>query len=170
MESLVMYRMRVKYSLSNKIFSVGAFAVLTAIAAYLTLSYNGFCWEDGGFLSQEEKKIYAMGYILEHYPPVLGFHGNVGNGERSFYKRPDKPIRYRSIEEFFRINPNCCSVVEKGYKGFEPSVASKLTGSISSFVKVDFKVRYLDDKGKISSKQHTMYLAISNCGHVWSGI
>jgi hypothetical protein len=162
--------MRVKLSLSRRLYILGSFAIFITGAAYLTLSYKGFCWEENRFLSQYEKKIYAVRYILEHYPPVLAFHGNVGNGERAFYKRPDEPIRYRSIEEFFRINPNCCSVVEKGYKGFEPSVASKLTGSISSFVKVDFNVRYLDDKGKVSSKQHTMYLAISNCGHVWSGI
>ncbi len=162
--------MLVNSTLLRKIYTAGVLSVLAAAAAYLALNYNGFCWKDNDFLSQEEKKVSAVQYILDHYPPVLGFRVNYGNGERSFYARPKEFVRYQSVEEFFSLNPNCCLVVDKGYKGFEPSLTSRLSGSISSLVKVDFDVHYLGDKERVLSRKHTMYLAISNCGHAWSGI
>lgn len=158
------------------VFLIPIIVLLVYGGARLGLNYSGYCYEKKRYIDDKEKLEIAVTYILEGYPRVVDIYEQRGNKlifmDRDF---PKNPIRYNSITEFLEMNPDCCEVTNysKGdfeEKGSKISLSSRLYGSISSFVRVRHKVRYYDSDGDVITITEEPYIAITNCGHPWSGI
>lgn len=133
-----------------------------------TLNYAGFCLKDGRILSDEEKVQIAVSYVMAGYPPVLaqtratdrdGVWRNVVE-----YARPKDPIYYLDAGEFSRVNRNCCAVAARPGRAQAPLFWSRVLGRLSDFVRVSYRVRYLEPSGAEGGQDHEQWVAISNCG------
>lgn len=80
---------------------------------------------------------------------------------------PERPLRYGSVEEFRRINPNCCAIVDRGSEGYEPPFISRLLGYESRVVRVRYLVRYLNVNGELVVKLIETYVVLGRCGKVF---
>jgi len=150
------------------------FSILViCLVGLLTISFNGFCFNERRFLTDEEKIDLVLDEVIKSYPPVLVEHLTLNNGKIvSKWFHPKNAIAYKNKSEFFKINDKCCEIVNfgKGDFGLEGSPIpffSKLSGGISTFVRVRYLVRF---KYSNSNKIFESYYAVSNCGRVWSGI
>jgi hypothetical protein len=134
--------------------------VFLALVAWCGLIYFGFCPSRVGFLSDEEKIDSAIRDALYGYPPPLASHRNTP---------PRDLIPYGSVQEFRRVNPKCC-VLSKSARG-APDVSfwSRVQGMNSTYVLVDYLVRYRDERGNVVSEHGATFAAITNCGDAWAG-
>lgn len=149
--------------------------VIIAKPAYIgILNFSGYCLEEERYLSDEEKIQIAVRREIASYPPVLVRRQSAEEEGvlRNFivYERPDNPIYYDDIEEFYKINPNCCEVTSSGKDGHPRGIWNRLSGNTSDFVHVKYLVRYLAADGAEISHEYETFPAISNCGSTWSGI
>jgi hypothetical protein len=83
------------------------------------------------------------------------------------YNENNKYIRYNSFEEFIAENPDCCHVNPGG--PYEPSPTPLLSRILFGYdsgdvVVINFKVRYLDEKGNRGSEEVQFENQVSNCG------
>jgi len=151
--------------------------LLVALAIYLVgkaaLTFYGYCYKEKRFLADEEIIHLVVERVIRSYPPVLDEIVRFGDGRigRKWY-RPEGVAFYKSKEEFFKINKNCCELTsfgrgDSGGNGKPISLLSKLTGNIFTYVRVRYQIRF---KGTNKIKEYESYYAVSNCGHVWSGI
>jgi hypothetical protein len=151
---------------------LGAVILIIAVAA---LSYSGFCCTQGRYLSDEEKINIAVQYFLAAYPPVIEHEVvNPDGSRKQVTAPPPQAVRYRDVDEFFRLNPGCCEVVKEvktsGGETLSLDFWNRLAGLSSSFVRVKYLVRYQDEQNTVRTHPVEAALAFSNCGHVWSGI
>ena len=144
--------------------------VLT-MAGRLALNYSGYCYAKGRYLSDQEHIDLAVQYIFNSYPPVVDIFERESD-KLTFVDRmrPIKPIMYSSIEEFYRVNENCCEITRTGKKGYTASMSSKLAGGLDNFVRVKYRVKYEDSDGDIVEVIEESFVAMTNCGYPWSGI
>lgn len=155
-------------------FSFFTCSIMAAIIiVVIILNYLGFCFKAGRFLSKEEKISIAIQYILSSYPPVIDTHYEkngvlVKNGRH----RPKQPIYYKDLRSFLTENPNCCKLtkVATEMEDYSVRLEHRFIGSANIFVELKYKVKYIDKNGAERIQKHTSYVAISNCGHPWSGI
>lgn len=148
--------------------AIPALACTTAGA----LNYSGFCIKEGRHLSDEEKIANAIHDILDQYPPAV-IRKEISQG---VYHRspPPNPIAYRGLEDFFALNPGCCRIViSRGNEGGPPTrdiggppdFWSRVTGGVSAYVEVLYRVRYRTSGGEEHSERVEATPAISNCGN-----
>ncbi|ATA25954.1 hypothetical protein BIY26_11220 [Brenneria goodwinii] len=138
---------------------------LVAIIMHLTLNYFGFCFETYKRLSDEEKITIALRNTQAHYRSTL--YG----GTRELSNATTPPFPYKDIAHFRQANPDCCRITNVQERlGYQITLGDRLWGSISSFVEVKYQTFYLDANNQRASKTVTEFVAISNCGHPWSGI
>ena len=141
------------------------------LAGRIWLNYIGFCFEKLRFLSDEEKISIAINYELSGYPPVVSEYGEKDG--RVFCTKayiPDNPVYYKNVDEFLFENPDCCRVTQKMERsGYTVRLEHRLLGSANTFVEVKYKAKYIDANGIERSQITERYVAISNCGHPWSG-
>lgn len=151
---------------------IGVVVIICAVAAgYLALNYMGFCYKERRFLSEEEMVSIAVKYILATYPPVVELHEGKGGAVINIGRgAPERSIAYKGISDFMAENQNCCEKTTIGREGYAISLEYRLLGSANAFVKVKYMVMYVDVSGVRQSSERTEYVAISNCGHPWSGI
>jgi hypothetical protein len=135
-------------------------ALLLAVVWWPGMKYFGYCHGSGRFLTDREKVDAAIGSAIASYPPTLASLGNYP---------PENPIRYASIEEFRRLNPDCCRLSETAPNAPEVSFLSRVQGSNSTYVHVDYLVRFRDKNGTEITERSGTFSAISNCGHAWPG-
>ena len=71
---------------------------------------------------------------------------------------------YKDLAEFRRINPDCCSITQKGKKRFTPSFYQRISGKAVKFVRI--KYRGMDRLPDGTRKPFKMlrFFAVSNCG------
>lgn len=134
--------------------------LLLAVVWWPGMNYFGFCHATGRFLTDKEKIDIAIADAISSYPPPLASLGNYP---------PKDPIPYSSIEEFRRLNPNCCTLSNSARKAPDVSFLSRVQGTNSTYVLVDFVVRFRDERGNEVSEPAGTFSAISNCGHGWPG-
>ena len=138
-----------------------------------TLNYAGFCLRDGRVLSDEEKVQIAVSYVMAGYPPVLAQTRATDQGGvwRNVveYARPQDPIYYLDAGEFSRVNRNCCAVAAQPGRAQAPLFWSRVLGRLSDFVRVSYRVRYLEASGAQGGQDHVQWVAISNCGRAGPG-
>jgi hypothetical protein len=70
-------------------------AILVGFVAWQGLNHTGFCYRQARFLSDAE----LIRIAVEDQLPSRG---------------PEATIRYRSVDELMRANPNCCQVFRYG--------------------------------------------------------
>lgn len=141
------------------------------VVVRLGLNYSGYCYEQKRYLTDQEKIEIAVREILRFYPPTLTEYGVSQGGENVVrWFSPEKAIPYQSVEDFFKINKECCEITDYekgdfGQKGERISRLNKLLGDTSDNVRVRYRVRYFDERGSLMTRQYESYIAISNCGH-----
>ena len=152
---------------------------------WVVLNYNGYCFKEGRFLSEQEKirlvverEIQFPNYALP-IEPVLQFRPGVGywspaEGDKISHYRvkghdgPVEPILYRSADEFFAQNPNCCEMrpfFSSSEGRFVPSFWDRALGDCSGgVVRITGIVRFRDQTGNEHQIVHTRDVLLSNCG------
>jgi hypothetical protein len=147
--------------------TVASLSILYVVVR-LGLNYSGYCYEQGRYISNQEKiEIVAKHIIRPHQIPK---HMPI----EEWLALPISirtVVNYRSTDEFFETNKDCCEVTDFGKgdfgaKGEKLSVFDKLFGITSSYVRVHYQVRHLDEKGQLITAYAEPYFAISNCGHL----
>lgn len=131
----------------------------------------GYCREQGRYLSDVEKIDIAINYLIATYPPILTSYKQLDGGAGvSRSERPPNPIPYKGIEEFKRINKDCCEMTVVASEGYRAPFFYRIWGSVSGFAHIKYLVRYKDKDGNVIETPYETYPAVSNCGRVWSGI
>ena len=134
---------------------------LAGYAIYLAhLSYSGYCFEQKRFLTDDEKIRAVVREILVRYPKSgdVVHELKIVDGKRVWTKRkkwPESPVPYESIDHFLRLNPDCCSVSDLATYGtglVKISVMQRVLGRASDFVRINYYLRYLDEKGNENKK------------------
>lgn len=135
--------------------------VLLILFLYFGLNYSGFCFAEKRYLSNEEKIKAVFDYQNKRTDLLIRV-----NVERS----SNKYIKYESFNEYIKENPNCCEVNPGGvYDIPPPSFLYPIFGGSPSgdVVVINFKVRYLNEKGKQRAKEIRFENLVTNCGKVY---
>lgn len=162
--------------LSPALAALGLATLILLLGAPLgvaTLNYTGFCLKEGRFLTDEEKVQVAVSYVMTGYPPVLARTRATDEGGvwRNVveYARPEDPIYYLDAAEFSRVNRDCCVVAARPGRAQAPLFWSRVRGRLSDFVRVSYRVRYLEPGGTEGSQVHVQWVAVANCGRAGPG-
>lgn len=146
------------------------------------LNYTGYCLNEQRYWSNDELIRRGVDGALGHYPFIsfvylelpprgvqlqsrLGYRTT--GEEQGFEINPAQLIPYRDVDEFFAINPNCCSVTRDGMHDEvgEPSLWDKVTGYSRAYVNIKLKVRYRDVSGAPQYGLTAHSFNYTNCGH-----
>jgi hypothetical protein len=138
-----------------------------AVALYASyLSYAGYCFSEHRYLLDEEKIRRVLNEVIfPGYPPSI-LERETHPGVYTTFK-PSRPIPYTDVNEFYKLNQDCCSVrTQFGNEiaDYEPSFWERLTGKASSFVRINYLVRYLDGFNLQKSTSWEQTIPVSNCG------
>lgn len=157
----------------KRFFGVSALLAIGFAVWWMGMNYNGYCHAEGRYLSDEERINSAVQYVLDRYPPTISKQIEVNdNGvvqKRDYWYAPEKPVMYKDINDFMLINPECCRIGMSAGESGPANVLDRLTGYVSSYVIVRYKVRYLEEKNEKYAMDGTA-VAIKNCGRAWSGL
>lgn len=157
-------------------------ALIIFLAGYGVLNYNGYCFKEGRFLSDQEKYRLVVGEMVRNgapfvpvkpIPPGRSFWSDQLGDKVSHWiveghDGPVEPIYYRSADEFFAINPDCCemrSYLSTGEGGFVYGFWDRAFGDCSGgVVRVMGLVRYRDQSGAVHRFYHAYEVPLNNCG------
>lgn len=146
------------------------------------LNYSGYCGEKSRYLTSEERIRSGAQGVLEHYPFIRFVHEQLPKAgdpvlkdksdwpsdgeENGTVLRAEQLIEYRDLDEFFAMNPNCCSFTRNGlYDEIgSPSLWDKVSGFSAGHVNVKFLVRFYDDQGNVQSRLSASSFNYTNCG------
>jgi len=134
------------------------------------MNYAGYCHKEGRFLSDEEKIHSAIRYVLAGYPPSISNVEVIVNDafqRGPSWAKPKNTIKYKDVDEFQEINPNCCKLSMVIAEGVRSSFIDRIAGYFSTFVIVRYKVRYFDDNNVEKHNDGGQAVAIKNCGQAW---
>jgi hypothetical protein len=160
------------------------------LSGVAVLNYSGYCFDQGRYLSDDERIRHTAEVILANYPsityaydalPKVGYEvvrdksRCCGEGDASRFDGskggtaidPKRLILYRDIEEFFAVNPDCCRFAREGLYGELGRVDAlwpKITGYSAGFVSAKYRVRYRDADGKVQSKLSAVSWSYTTCG------
>lgn len=154
-----------------------SFNVLIICVTCLTLyratrNYSGYCSSTGLRLSDEEKIELAIKQVIRKTSPggelFIEVSGRaVSTGHRYNYDA----LPYKNVDEFMSVNKNCCRVVEDWPEiGASPGLYARITGEFSGFVRIDFLRQKVKGDGSVMREKNRNYVALTNCGRVWSGL
>lgn len=154
-----------------------------------TLNYSGYCFKKSRYLTDEERIRHTVQVILESYPDITYAYDKLpksgfevvsdksrccGQGDMSLHDKsqgaiainPEQLILYRDIDEFFALNPDCCSFTRNGMYGevTRAELWPRLTGYSAGFTNVKFRVRYRDGAGKVQTKFSAVSWSYTSCG------
>jgi hypothetical protein len=129
------------------------------------LNYAGYCHAEGRYLSEREQIEAAIRAVLVIYPPTVDLY-EIADGERRLTGRaePSDPIPYADIADFLGINERCCELTEIGEEGYTIPWDDRVSGKLSTLVRVKYVVRYDDRYGNRFSEPAETIVGISNCG------
>ena len=159
------------------------------LAIVALLNYTGYCFQERRYLTDEERVRKTVQTVIALYPRITYAYDAVpkagyevimdkarccDQGDRSRFDgskggtaiEPAQLIVYRDVEEFFAVNPDCCSFARNGLYGElgSTSLWSKITGYSAGFANVKFRVRYRDAAGRAHEKYSGWSANFSNCG------
>ena len=143
---------------------LAAIALLfAACCGSLVLSYNGYCFSQRRFLSEQE-------YVDAAIRETIRYHGFVQRISEPGQLRlvPRRIVPYRSLQEFRTGNPDCCKLLPPDTRTLpSPSFCERLFGYAATIAVLTYAVRYFDDNGDIQNDVDTHFYAVTNCGRVW---
>ena len=123
----------------------------------------GPCSDKGMVLSKDEIIREATSILLKNYPPNV-IRKNSGQGVFSLSK-PDSPIYYKNLDEFFTLNPDCCHFVwMRNVDEGEFGLFNRLSGRSIGYVVFNYKVRFKDGHGDFNSLHANASFAVTSCG------
>lgn len=166
--------------LIKRILKYTVLIALCLLVGRMGLNYTGYCYEQGRYLTDQEKIDIAVIDLLKNFP--ANPRGPQVPPWSPRYFLPRDATRAQSIEDFYAMHPNCCEVTDQARFDFLQSefIASpgqkvplmmRLTGMVSSYVLIRYKLHYLDEDGEEKLwKNDYSYTAISNCGTTRSPI
>ncbi len=132
------------------------------------MNYTGYCHAQGRYLGEDELINVAVREVLNHYPPTIVVHsekiGNTGN-TRQIYALPENPVFYADVNEFMQLNPNCCALSMRTGEGRRPWFLDRIFGKISSYVLLEYSVRYVEN-GIEKNYPDSTAVAVENCGEI----
>jgi hypothetical protein len=82
---------------------------------------------------------------------------------------PKKPIFYNSIEEFKEINRACCKLSDVDENREYTELITRASGGLSTYVRVRYKVRYLNSDNELIEVMREILVAVDNCGRARQG-
>lgn len=122
------------------------------------LNYSGFCWEQGRWLSDEERIRLMISEEIRH-----GFVKGKSSLDATI-------IQYNDVDEFLEKNPDCCKL---GYK-YTSEHSNDGTYWPFSFldsiliggdvVSLYYSENFIDGNGAYDSRNALSFYAVSNCG------
>jgi len=140
---------------------------------YSQRNYEGFCHGSDFRLNDQAKIDRAIEHFFRFYPKneeeltrFLKFEGM-----RGLKIQPGNvPIPYKGVPEFKSVNENCCRVLSQpeDMEASRATLLDRITGSVSSFVQINYTLRYIDTHGIDHSQKAQTHYAINNCGLVWN--
>ena len=133
--------------------------ILFLIVSYFGLNYSGFCFAKMRYLSNEERIRLAFNSLNSANRLRVKIPGQ-GYEDREF-------IKYESFDEYIAENPDCCAVSPpRGSPELPPpSELGRMFGYHSGeYVRIYYKVRYLDDNGRQTSQVIKVDQPQRNCG------
>jgi hypothetical protein len=159
------------------------------LSGVAVMNYTGYCFKQSRYLTDEERIRTTVEGILWKYPrttyaydilPTPGYEvvddksRCCGQGDMSRFDKSrggaaidaEQLILYRDIDEFFAINPDCCSFSRNGLYGEigHTELWDKITGYSAGFTNVKFRVRYRDAEGRVQTKFSAVSYNETNCG------
>lgn len=152
------------------------FAAVLGCGVYLGylgwLTTRGYCHAEGKYLTDEEKIRVALVDLLRKYPPAV-VDKTVTAGQGRGRSAPVNPVRYRNVDEFLFLNPDCCKVRSVTYPELDVSpecigshdLVDTLMGVATCAIEVTYLVRFKDEHEAVQSIKTTGWLHISNCGN-----
>ena len=160
----------------NKV--IGASAIIWIFAAILgypvwwaTMNYRGYCINESRYLSRDEIIRSAVHSVLQIYPPVIGFTKVITKDGKELKvgvrERPENHIKYDSIDQFMRLNKDCCQIVEATPDGYERSFGKRISGDHLAIVLIKYDVFYIDYEGDERAVEVSTGRSITNCGRSW---
>jgi len=72
-------------------------------------------------------------------------------------------IPYKTVEEFKKVNPNCCSVERTAYDGFTQDLSIKKQGKSYGYVHVTYLLNYEED---VEPSKLGLILEFDTCGEM----
>ena len=127
--------------------------------AYIGLNYSGFCFAKMRYISTKEKIRWTFNRLNNTSALRVNIPGK-GFEDREF-------IKYASFNEYIKEHPDCCTFYPSGGSPElpPPTWIQRILGYHSgTFVRIYYKVRYLDDSGKQKSQIIKVDSALRNCG------
>ena len=141
---------------------------------WMGMNYSGYCHAEGRYLSDDEKIRSAVQYVLNRYPPTISKKiEKTIDGKVHVYDHwymPENPIKYKNVDEFLVLNPGCCELSMTMAEGLTPLWIDRVSGIVSTYVLVLYKVRYLGPDNIEKHADGGMGVAIQDCGKAWSGL
>lgn len=133
-----------------------------AIFGYFGLNHSGFCFAQMRYLSDEEKIRLAFNSINNAEKLAV----QIKDGQTVYREH----IPYKSFDEYFKENPDCCKIQPlEGSKFAPPWFLERIFGFYSGEIIVtNFKVRYIDDEGKRRIQEIHVAESLENCGNIFS--
>jgi hypothetical protein len=116
----------------------------------LPVNYLGYCHERHGWVSHDELVRAAVVSMFAGYP--------------------QDAIPYESVDEFLRLNPDCCHLTHVGREYYTAPLNYRVFGWTRGFMHVKYFVRRRDAAGNITQEQLETSPAMTNCGAPWSGV
>jgi hypothetical protein len=139
----------------------------------LAMNTAGFCFRKFRFVPYGEMVDVVVRDVIDHYSATVytrQVREIVGeNRYRIRWERPMETIPYRNVEEFHRINPDCCKFSVVGKK-LAPGIQDTYSGRIWGFIRVRYQVRYRGEDGVDKAVMRELSPAISNCGDLQHGL
>ena len=139
------------------------FGLLAIVSSTLAaLSYNGFCFDQGRFLSETEYFDAVVGRIISQrrQPLVISTPG------QSRFLSVDV-IPYRDKADFYARNQDCCKtfIHYAGDEFIPPTLGERLFGKAAANVAVTYTLNYVDEHRQSQSVLRTWRAAVPNCGY-----
>jgi hypothetical protein len=127
------------------------------------LSYNGFCFGEKRFLSDDEFIDVAVATINRVRTHTLKIRH-----PRAIEIKPVEVINYGSVAEFRKLNPDCCAIIPHNTEVEYVSFWDQIFGRAAKSVKLRYTLNYLDDNGTPQSVSNDAKVTIGNCGRVFN--
>ena len=116
----------------------------------------GYCEKKDANISQlySEQELIdrAIEFLLIGFPKV----GSTPEG------RDLHIIPYKTVEEFKKINPNCCSVQDSAYDGFVQDLSIRKQGKSYGYVHISYLVMY--EEKDIIPAERNRFIEFDTCG------
>jgi len=132
---------------------------LTVLFAYFGLNYSGLCFAKMDYISDEEKIKLTFDILNSAEELRIQIAGKMQ------YR---KFIKYESFDEYIKDNPDCCTVNPPGGSDLPaPEYLERVFGYHSGkYVRINFKVYYLDETGLQKYQKIRADIPFQNCGKI----